>query len=111
MNVIQALVDTKYINSDEASIPDTPNVRFLDDRSLVAELARCINSQPAHWDGTFEEVFTRNGVDDSTPPLHLVQQPKITPVVESSVYDSGMPDDAVADSSPEVGGTPDDYET
>ncbi len=34
-----------------------------------------------------------------------------TPVVESSSYDSGMPDDAVADSSPEVGGTPDDYET
>ena len=69
VNGIQALVDTKYIDPDEASIPDTPNVRFLDDRSLVAELARRINSQPAHWDGTFDEIFTRNGVDDLNTSL------------------------------------------
>ena len=65
VNGIQTLVDTRYIDPDEASIPDTLDVRFFDDRLLVAELARRINSQPAHWDGTFEEVFTRNGVDES----------------------------------------------
>ena len=81
MNVIQALVDTKYIDPDDASLPDAPDVRLLEDRVLVAELARRINNQPAHWDGTFEEVFARNGVDDSKPPLHLVKHSKSTPVV------------------------------
>lgn len=110
VNVIQALVDTKYIDPDDAILPDAPDVRLLEDRVLVAELARRINNQPAHWDGTFEEVFAHNGVDDSKPPLHLAKHSRSTPVVRSGWENNGIPDDAVADSSPEVGGTPDDYE-
>ena len=109
-NVVQSLVDTGFIDHEDTSLPASTDLRAVDDRALVAELARRINSQPSHWEGTFEDVFTRNGVEDSNPHLHLVEQEDSTPDVPPDSYDDGMPPDAVADSSPEIRGTPDDYE-
>lgn len=110
-NVLQALVDTGFIDHEDTPLPASTDLRAVDDRALVAELARRINSRPSHWDGTFEDVFTRNGVEDPKPPLHLVEQEDPTPDVHNDPYANGaIPADAVADSSEEVGGTPDDFE-
>ena len=60
---------------------------------------------------SFREFIERELKDRAAPSANSnVRQLHPRPSVERSVYDDGMPEDAVADSSPEVGGTPDDYE-
>lgn len=105
-NPIRALLQTGYLTQDniDAMFSPTPIDAFTD-QQLVRELAFRINSTPTHWEGTFEEVFARNNVID-LPTKSNTTAKGVPPVWDGE----GMPPDAVADSSPEMGGSPDDLD-
>lgn len=89
INPVEALTELGYLEYGEVMTFMDMGGQLLDtaeDGELALELARRLN--PATHAPLIDEL-TENNVH----PLH-----------------PDMPDDAVADSSPEVGGTPDDYE-
>lgn len=101
---VGALVDTGYLDGKWAQQVDPVHtIRKVTEDQLADEVLRRMKFGKAH--GALDEPIDslaarREAKRSNTPPPSVDQRP----------YDSGIPDDAVADSSPEVGGTPDDYE-
>lgn len=104
-NPIRALLQTGYLSQDnvDAMFSPTPIDAFTD-QQLVRELALRINSTPAHWEGTFEEVFERNNVID-LPTKSNTSAKDVPPAWDS---DGTMPEDAVAKDGKEWGQPDDD---
>lgn len=66
-NPIIALVETGYLDSDEASSMSMKEVaKLLTDQQLIQELARRIDVNESAWAGTFNEVI-EGGSDDEDP--------------------------------------------
>jgi len=66
-NPIVALVETGYLDSDEASSMSLKEVaKLLTDQQLIQELARRIDVNESAWAGTFNEVI-EGGSDDEAP--------------------------------------------
>ncbi|MCS5479776.1 hypothetical protein NYP18_08900 [Corynebacterium sp. YIM 101645] len=66
---VTALVSTGFITMaevDGTSLGDA--LRFASDQELVRELAHRIDNEPAHWEGTFDDVVDRS----ANPTLHAV---------------------------------------
>ncbi len=100
INPVEALAELGYLQHGEVMSFMDMGGQLLDtaeDGDLALELARRLN--PATRAPIIDELASRRAKSNSR-----------TPVVRSGWEDSGIPDDAVADSSPEVGGTPDDYD-
>lgn len=99
LNPVEALAELGYLEYAEVmSFMDMNGqlVDTADDGYLALELARRLN--PAKIAPEIDELAARRAA-------------KNTPVVPPDPYaDGAMPDDAVADSSEEVGGTPDDFD-
>lgn len=88
---VGALVDTEYLDEKWATQVDpTHALQQVTEEQLANEVLRRMKIGQANGalNTPIDELTTNN-----VHPLH-----------------PDMPDDAVADSSPEVGGTPDDYE-
>lgn len=85
---VLALLETGYLLPEETGAPTLEEVaNALTDQQLIAETARRIDSNPAHWQGTFSEVV--DGEQDYD--------------VRSNLY-------AVADNSDEDDGTVRDFD-
>lgn len=100
---VGALVDTGYLDEKWAQqIDPAHTLRMATEDQLADEVLRRMKLGQAHGalDTPIDELTERRSKKSN----------KTTPIVEQRPYDNGMPDDAVADSSPEVGGTLDDYE-
>ena len=99
INPVTALEELGKLTIDEIMSyleVDGQLVETADVGDLALELARRLN--PATISPEIDELAARRAA-------------KATPVVPHDSYDDGtMPDDAVADSSPEIGGAPDDFE-
>lgn len=97
---VRALLETGYLLPEETGIPSPDEIlQSLSDQQVIADVARRIDSEPAHWLGTFGEVIEREG----TPHLTPVSGPSDSlhddddGVVREFDYD---PDEYAADSSP-----------
>ncbi|WP_426707582.1 hypothetical protein ACEN2D_02390 [Corynebacterium auriscanis] len=106
---VEGLVETGYLFPHEV---ETPGVNLVlpkaTNRQLLEEINRRSDPEARHL---FTATDDHDVVDLDEDAEVFEFAPPTTPAVEQRPYDNGMPDDAVADSSPEVGGTLDDYET
>lgn len=116
LSPIHALVELGAITHEEAFDFVDGNGQLLHTASpkqLVYRLAEDVLSpaDKVELGGAAREFIERELENRTFPSSESnVRQLHPRPSVERDTYNSGMPDDAVADSSPEVGGTPDDYE-
>ena len=105
---VEGLVETGYLFPHEV---ETPGVNLVlpkaTNRQLLEEINRRSDPEARHL---FTATDDHDVVDLDEDAEVFEFAPPTTPAVEQRPYDNGMPDDAVADSSPEVGGTLDDYE-
>lgn len=105
---VEGLVETGYLYPHEV---ETPGVNLVLPKATNRQLLEEINRRS---DPEARRLFTNTDdhdvidIDEDAEVFEFT--PPTTPGVDQRPYDSGIPDDAVADSSPEVGGTPDDYE-
>lgn len=65
---VRALLETGYLLPEETGMP-TPEelLQSLSDQQVIADVARRIDSEPAHWAGTFDEVVERETTPHLTP--------------------------------------------
>lgn len=69
-NPIIALVETGYLDAEEASKMSMQEVaKLLTDQQLIHELARRIDANESAWTGTFNEVI-EGGSNDAGPKGH-----------------------------------------
>lgn len=105
---VEGLVETGYLYPHEV---ETPGVNLVLPKATNRQLLEEINRRS---DPEARRLFTNTDdhdvidIDEDAEVFEFT--PPTTPGVDQRPYDDGMPSDAVADSSPEVGGTPDDYE-
>ena len=65
---VRALLETGYLLPEETGIPSPDELlQTLSDQQVIADVARRIDSEPAHWLGTFGEVIEREGTPHLTP--------------------------------------------
>ncbi|WP_420100143.1 hypothetical protein [Corynebacterium sp.] len=132
-DVVQALAETGHITADEATlIPIDTALQVASDRKLLEEFARRLRMiRPEDRDLPLDAVAeviplrattpgtssdeqdegddpTPNVRDDGYRDLLLASHHRKNP--DTGEYEETMPSDAVADSSPEEGGTPDRFE-
>lgn len=101
---VEALAQTGYLEAEEVTGIDREALAsLLTDQELIRALALRVDENEGAWDNTFSEV-----VDNVSYLPSNTQGEDNTPAVQA--YWDDMPDQAVADDSPEEGGTPDDYE-
>lgn len=76
---VRALLETGYLLPEETGMPSPEELlRSLSDQQVIADVARRIDSEPAHWVGTFDEVVERGST------------PRLTPVSDAS---ASLPDE------------------
>lgn len=101
---VEGLVETGYLYPHEV---ETPGVNLVLPKATNRQLLEEINRRS---DPEARQLFTATDdagvVDVDDAAVFDFPQRNVPPQWDGV----GMPDDAVADSSPEVGGTPDDYE-
>lgn len=69
---VRALLETGYLLPEETGMPSPEELlQSLTDQQVIADVARRIDSEPAHWLGTFDEVVAR----EATPHLTPVSDP------------------------------------
>lgn len=101
---IRALIDYGAIDEAWARVPDIQAaIRLADDEQLTDELLRRINAAPNPlWDEPVGDLESRRRSKKSNTPNRDVRP----------MWDGDdIPEDAVADSSEEVGGTLDDFDS
>ena len=101
---VGALVDTGYLDEKWAQqIDPAHTLRMVTEDQLADEVLRRMKLGQAHGalDEPIDALAARREAKKSNNPA---------PTVRNRHQDIDMPDDAVADSSPEVGGTLDDYD-
>lgn len=65
---VRALLETGYLFPEEAGMPSPEELlQSLSDQQVIADVARRIDSEPAHWSGTFDEVVEREATPHLTP--------------------------------------------
>lgn len=65
---VRALLETGYLLPEETGMPSPEELlRSLSDQQVIADVARRIDSEPAHWVGTFDEVVERGSAPRLTP--------------------------------------------
>lgn len=70
---VLALLQTGYLLPEETGAPTLEEVATtLTDQQLIAETARRIDSNPAHWQGTFGEVIDGDQDADVQANLYAV---------------------------------------
>lgn len=103
---VEGLVETGYLYPHEV---DTPGVALVLPKATNRQLLDEINRRS---DPEARQLFTAtadSGVVDLDEDAEIFEFPN-TDVPPDPYADGAMPDDAVADSSEEVGGTLDDFE-
>ncbi|WP_293817635.1 hypothetical protein [uncultured Corynebacterium sp.] len=101
---VGALVETGYLDKKWATQVDPIHaLRTVTEDQLADEVLRRMKLGQAT--GALDEP-----IDQLAAKREAKKSNTTTPSAGQRPYDDGMPSDAVADSSPEVGGTPDDYE-
>ena len=116
LSPIHALVELGAITHEEAFDfvdGDGQLLQTASPEQLVYRLAEDMLSpaDKVELGGAAREFIERELKDRAASLANSnVRQLHPRPSVERSVYDDGMPEDAVADSSPEVGGTLDDLD-
>lgn len=101
---VGALVETGYLDKKWATQVDPIHaLHMVTEDQLVDEVLRRMKLGKAHGalNEPIDSLAARREAKKSNMP---------TPDVRRPAYDDGMPEDAVADSSPEVGGTLDDLD-
>lgn len=100
---IRALIDLGEIDEAWTRVPDIDAaLRLADDEQLTDELLRRIKASPnPMWDEPVGDLEARRRAKESNAPAK-----DVPPAWDGE----GMPPDAVADSSPEIGGSPDDLD-
>lgn len=102
---VEGLVETGYLYPHEV---ETPGVNLVLPKATNRQLLEEINRRS---DPEARRLFTNT---DDHDVIDIDEDAEVFDFPQRNVppqWDGvGIPDDAVADSSPEVGGTPDDYE-
>lgn len=77
---VRALLETGYLRIEETgTLTRAELAAALSDQELIAQIARRIDDDPSHWEGTFDEVIE--------PGLRAVSdQPEPAPGVKSVDY-------------------------
>lgn len=65
---VRALLETGYLLPEEAGMLSPEELlQSLSDQQVIADVARRIDDNPAHWLGTFDEVIEREATPHLTP--------------------------------------------
>lgn len=97
---VRALLETGYLRPEEVGMPSPEELlQSLSDQQVIADVARRIDSEPAHWLGTFDEVVER----EATPRLAPVSDApdSIHDEDDGTVRDFDWTIPHAADSSPD----------
>lgn len=87
---VRALLETGYLLPEETGMPSPEELlQSLTDQQVIADVARRIDSEPAHWEGTFDDVVER----EATPRLTPVSDPPDSMPLSAVAY-SGPDEDA-----------------